>query len=130
MKRIFQHNQGRIPELEGRKVGNAKLLVNQEDSSVVVLWLYLLKSDTWYRVFLDGVYCGIDEYQGDESHGDLDEGRKIEDISSHFCNTGLISVYVEDKPSENRLSLILQAENQSFHLDYDTASDYCRFKRA
>jgi hypothetical protein len=61
MKRIFQNNQGRISKLEGNQIINAKLLVNQADSSIIILWLCLSKKELWYRIFIDGFYCGIDE---------------------------------------------------------------------
>ncbi len=129
MKRIFQNNKGRIPELEGNHIINAKLLVNQEDSSIVILWLCLSKNEIWYRIFIDGFYCGIDELQIDESHNDLDDGIRVEDVSAWFKNIVFQSVLVEDRPSENQLCLTFQASLISLQLVYDTISDQCQFKR-
>jgi hypothetical protein len=129
MRRIFQHYTGDVPELEGLKIGHAKTLVNEDDQSIIVLWLSNRSGNIWYRIFIDGSYCGIDEYKADASYQDLDEGVKIENISSWFEDDRVLSVIMRDQKEINRLCLIIQFENQLCRLIYDSVSHHCSFER-
>jgi hypothetical protein len=42
------------------------------DDDIVLVWLKNSSEKYWYRVFIDGAYCGVDQYQFDMSDNDLD----------------------------------------------------------
>ncbi|MCH2231785.1 MAG: hypothetical protein MK105_15735 [Crocinitomicaceae bacterium] len=71
MKRLFQHYEGEIQGLIGKELKNLKSLHDKNDNDVILIWLE--SGNSWFRVFIDGVYCGVDEYENDESIYDVEE---------------------------------------------------------
>ncbi len=84
MKRIFQHYEGDIEALSESHFSTVKAVVNSLDNSVVVLWLHDKRKEFWYRLFIDGIYCGIDQFSEDKSLEDMDDDIIIIDHSSWF----------------------------------------------
>ncbi|MFT5777650.1 MAG: hypothetical protein ACI837_000598 [Crocinitomicaceae bacterium] len=72
MNRIFQDNNGTVESLNGRKLSSLKCLYNDDHESEDVILFWLQTDENWLRIFIDGVYCGIDEYDNDESQSDLE----------------------------------------------------------
>ena len=130
MERIFQHDHGRVTALEGLEIQGAKILINEDDDSIVVIWLCSRQDNTWYRIFIDGIYCAVDAYQTDGSRSDLDDGIKMADISSEFGTARILTARVENQVSDNRLCLILETKLQSWQLNYDTVSGQCRLEKS
>jgi hypothetical protein len=52
-------------------------------------------------VFIEGAYCGVDQYQINKPDDDLDEGIKVMEHLSWFKNKSVIWVYVSFKGSLN-----------------------------
>ncbi len=94
MKRIFQHYEGEIKDLSGSHFSTVKAVVNSLDNSVVVLWLYDKHKGVWYRLFIDGVYCGIDQFLNDKSLEDIDDDIIIINHSAWFQDKKLLEAEV------------------------------------
>ncbi|GAB1269775.1 hypothetical protein NBRC116493_30280 [Aurantivibrio infirmus] len=84
MERVFQHYEGEIEELIGVQISNFKYLTNLDDSDIVLLWFLDAESKSWYRLFVDGAYCGLDKYETDNSGEDIDDGVVLVDDSHWF----------------------------------------------
>ena len=84
MNRIFQHYEGEIEALSGSHFSTVKAVVNFLDNSVVVLWLHDKRKEFWCRLFIDGIYCGIDQFSEDKSLEDMDDDIIIIDHSTWF----------------------------------------------
>ncbi len=74
MKRLFQHYEGEIKEIEGLTLQRLRLLINDESEKEDVILFWVQTDKNWLRIFIDGCYCGIDEYEADESDTDMDDG--------------------------------------------------------
>ncbi len=94
MKRIFQHYEGEIEALSASHFSTVKAVVNSLDNSVVVLWLHDKHKGFWYRLFIDGVYCGIDQFSDDRSLEDIDDDITIIDHSVWFQDKKLFEAEV------------------------------------
>lgn len=82
--RIFQDYTGTVSDWEGAQFSCVKSINDTIDNDVILLWMYDQWAQCWYRVFIDGAYCGIDRYQHDESANDLDESVACVDHSVWF----------------------------------------------
>ena len=71
MNRLFQHYEGEIKGLVGKELKNLKGLYDKKDNDLILIWL--ASDNSWFRIFIDGVYCGVDEYKNDESQDDAEE---------------------------------------------------------
>ncbi|MCM8856658.1 MAG: hypothetical protein LC541_20085 [Candidatus Thiodiazotropha sp.] len=94
MERIFQHYEGSIEALKDVTFSEAKAFINKADNDVILIWLKNDKDKSWYRVFIDGAYCGVDLYQKESYEEDLDDHVKIIDYSSWFNKKKTLSVFV------------------------------------
>ena len=74
MNRLFQHYEGEISKIQGKKVKSLTSLIDDESKSENVILLWLEIENSWLRIFIDGTYCGVDEYESNESENDLDDG--------------------------------------------------------
>ena len=73
MDRIFQHYEGEVSDIKGAKLSRLKCLYDDEFEVNDVLLFWIQTDTSWLRIYIDGVYCGIDKYKTDESHEDEDE---------------------------------------------------------
>lgn len=73
MKRLFQHYEGEVKEIEGLSLKRLRLLIDDESEKENVILFWLQTKNSWLRIFIDGCYCGIDEYETNESENDLDD---------------------------------------------------------
>lgn len=71
MNRLFQHYEGDIQGLIGKELKNLKSLYDRNSNDVILIWLE--SDNSWFRIFIDGAYCGVDEYKNDESLDDAEE---------------------------------------------------------
>lgn len=94
MKRIFQHYKGNPDALSENCFSTVKAFVDSIDNSVVILWLQDDHNGCWYRLFIDGVYCGIDQFTDDHSSGDRDDDMIIIDHSAWFQDKKLLRARV------------------------------------
>jgi len=94
MERVFQHYKGEIEAFSQFHFSTAKAVVNSFDNSVVVLWLYEKHNRFWYRIFIDGIYCGIDQFSDDKSLEDIDDEIIIIDHSAWFQDKKLLEAKV------------------------------------
>lgn len=125
-KRIFQNYTGNIKELEGANFNTVKAAVDTDRNSVIVLWMHELNANAWYRVFIDGVYCGIDRFKSDRSTDDLDEGVVLKDFSSRFRGRTLLSAVVSDhEEGKSVLKLTLHCDSRDCCLAYHMDSGIC-----
>ena len=83
MERIFQHNQGPIDRLADVGVGMARTVVDVSDGNIILLWLEDACGG-WYRIFIDGTYCGVDRFPVCEIKDDLDDGYSAMDHGRWF----------------------------------------------
>lgn len=73
-ERIFQDYEGYAEELTGLKVSCLKALIDQANNDdTILIWIGVNDNSNWYRIFIDGYYCGIDCYKTDLSNDDLDD---------------------------------------------------------
>ncbi len=94
MDRLFQNYEGAIESLNGISFSEAKAFTNESDGDVILIWLKNSSDDTWYRIFIDGAYCGVDKYQTNNSNEDLDEDIKVIDHTNWFQNKTVLSAVV------------------------------------
>ena len=93
-KRIFQHYEGEIAALSECHFSTVRAFVDSFDNSVVVLWVHDKHKRFWYRLFIDGVYCGIDQFSDDKSFEDIDDDIIIIDHSAWFRDKKLLEAKV------------------------------------
>ncbi len=79
--RIFQDYEGDIKEVVGLQISGLKAIVDQVDYHVILIWIGVNNNSSWYRIFIDGYYCGIDIYESDLSNEDLDDDILIVDYT-------------------------------------------------
>lgn len=129
-KRIFQHYKGVIKELDGQKLSGLKAIIDEEDNDVILFWIGVNNDSGWYRIFIDGYYCGVDFYDEDLSDGDLDENIICTDYES-IKGDIILSAVVEspnDSDKSERISLSLNLKSgKKLYLYYDECQDTCRF---
>ncbi len=130
MKRIFQHYEGKIQALSGSQFSTVKAVVHAPDNSVMVLWLQEEQKAVWYRLFVDGIYCGIDQFPDDESLEDMDDDIIIIDHSAWFegktvLDAGVSSgkkdssdIVVSLKFAESECRLVYQSEDNECGLNF------------
>ncbi|MDA7501801.1 hypothetical protein N8482_00840 [Chitinophagales bacterium] len=95
MKRVFQHYSGAVEKIVGLKAATLKVLVDESDQDVILLWL---ETETdWFRIFIDGVYCGIDQYTSDKSEDDLDDGVFLLNRADWVSKQIITRAYVETR---------------------------------
>lgn len=117
MERIFQDQNGEIEELKGAQFSTVKAMVDDEDSSVVLLWCYDIVSNFWYRIFIDGTYCGVDRYREDNSGNDDDDGVSWSKHSEWFAGKKLLSAQVRfTGRTDDDIILTLRCQNDEFKL--------------
>lgn len=80
-KRIFQDYEGHVKEITGLKVCSLKVIIDRENNDIILIWIGVNNNSNWYRIFIDGCYCGIDYYKNDLSNEDLDD-----DVICVDCN--------------------------------------------
>lgn len=71
--RIFQDYEGYVKKITGLKVSSLKAIIDQENDDIILIWIGVNNDLSWYRIFIDGCYCGIDYYDKDLSNEDLDD---------------------------------------------------------
>ncbi len=72
--RIFQDYEGSVTEIACLKVSKLKAILTPENNNeVILIWIGTNSDSDWYRIFIDGWYCGIDHYKKDLSNEDIDE---------------------------------------------------------
>lgn len=117
MDRIFQDYEGDVPELEGSKFTIVKSLIDDVDKDIYLLWLYDELSGSWYRIFIDGLYCGIDRYPHDQSCNDEDDDISWADHSGWFRGKTLLSATVNfDGRTNGEITLRMKFDKGSFKL--------------
>lgn len=77
MKRIFQDVKGKIEELSGKTVSSLYSLNNLNEGGISLIWLGTTGDKYWYRIFIDGWYCGVDRFEECNIEEDKDEGFEI-----------------------------------------------------
>ena len=109
MDRLFQHYKGEIKELIGVEFSCVKALCDREESDldVVLIWMQNKALDCWYRVFIDGVYCGVDCYEIDQSSDDIDDEVIVIDHSPWFSNKKISQAEVEIEPIKESSYILL-----------------------
>ena len=115
MNRIFQDTYGNIDALKGRTISSLISVNDSED--VILFWFGEKDTNVWWRAFIDGAYCGIDEYLNCEIEEDLDESLLKIDYSSKL-NSGIIESVSVSNPmqKDGYIVLSLKLENQLFEL--------------
>ncbi len=127
MDRLFQHYEGEVRELVGVEFSWVNALVNEKDRDVVLIWLRDQTQCCWYRIFIDGVYCGVDRYSSDNSREDMDEGIKSIDHSGWFAGKKVISATVDSnkEASGSHILLTLRFDDKSEMLLNCVSEDGC-----
>lgn len=128
MDRLFQNYEGVIEALEGITLSTVISIVEEASQDVVLLWLNTKDEFSWYRIFIDGAYCGIDRYETDESNVDLDEGYIIKDHSNWFSGKSISSASVElvSKPGKH-IVLSLRLGKHESSLVCKSSDGECEF---
>ncbi len=125
MDRIFQNYEGEITEFTGLRFSQVKSFIDEGDNDIILLWFKVESTDIWYRVFIDGEYCGVDKYYQDESEVDCDDLIRVEDHSLKFHNQKIVKTEVVNAiKSDHLISLIIRFDKSVFTLVclYDTGT--------
>lgn len=57
------------------------MLSVEESGDVIVLWCQESLEGKWLRIFIDGAYCGVDQYDSCGVEDDLDDSVHVVDYS-------------------------------------------------
>ncbi|MCK5165087.1 MAG: hypothetical protein KAQ72_15275 [Desulfobacula sp.] len=126
MKRKFQHNEGEIGLFLNLTFSTVKALINADDKSIIVLWLKDRDASRWFRLFCDGVYCGIDQYSSDRSFDDMDDAILIVDHSAWFQHKKIIAAFVNsDNNKSPCIKISLKFDQSLCQLIYQCQSEQC-----
>ena len=129
MKRIFQHYEGEIEAFSQSHFSTVKSVVNSLDNSVVVLWLQDKQKEFWYRLFIDGVYCGIDQFSDDKSFEDIDDDIIIMDHSAWFQDKKLLEANVfSGSMVSSDITVSLKFATSECQLIFQSKYDICELK--
>lgn len=129
MDRVFQHYEGAVDTLTGASFSVFRSLEDKTGSDVFLLWLFDSQGEIWYRVFIDGWYCGIDRYDADESDSDLDDGVILVDHSSWFRNAVVVRADVSIPDGlDGGIVLSLEFADRSCNLICQSQDGDCRLE--
>jgi len=127
MNRVFQDTHGNVEALKGRIISSLVSVNDSED--VILFWCSEKDSSIWWRIFIDGAYCGIDEYDTCEIEEDLDESVSKIDHSSKLSSGKIESVSVSSPEQKDRyMVLSFKLENQLFELVCKSSDGDCVLK--
>jgi hypothetical protein len=114
-KRLFQDCVGKIDQFIGVDYSSVKSLrFEDEPDDVLLLWMQNNHTKNWYRIFIDGAYCGIDEFlENLLDDYDYEEGDVLIDHSGWFKDKHVIQAEVkyEAVGSHIALSIVFEGEN-------------------
>lgn len=115
-ERIFQDCDGKVVALKGLTLFGLKCLCDLQTDKVILLWLKILHEDLWFRIFTDGIYCGIDKFFEDESKQDEDDWVTFVNYDSWVNNLTIKEAFVfSNKNFEEkfiRLEILLSNESK------------------
>lgn len=97
MQRLFQHDHGEVNQLRGLKLKGLQCLFDDETPNDDVILFWLETKTSWLRIFIDGTYCGIDQYAQDESERDDDDGVSFVKFDKVVSGTTILSALVESQ---------------------------------
>lgn len=92
MNRISQGYEGDIPELKCLSFCDVTALA--ENENVVLIWFISQEKHNYYRVFIDGYYCGIDHYRNSTLSDDMDGGIQLISYTPFFSQKSVTQAYV------------------------------------
>lgn len=117
MDRVFQHYEGEVTEFKGLRFSRIRSFVDISDDDIILLWFKVDSEDLWYRVFIDGCYCGIDKYLLDNSEEDLDEDIRVDDYSEIFREQKVLHAEVINEITDlDIITLIISFEERTLIL--------------
>ena len=129
MDRVFQHYQGNVAELEGASLSAFRSIVNEDDNDVIIIWTFDENVKRWYRIFIDGTYCGVDRYEADESNSDLDDGVILDDHSAWSRGAIVVSAIVSSPTKlEGCIVLSLEFSDRNCKLICESQDGNCRLE--
>ena len=109
---------------------SVKAVINSEDGSIIVLWAGSFEKNDWFRIFIDGYYCGVDRFDADQCNDDMDDFTSVKDLSLSFIDRVIVSACVEaDKKKPNDLTLVFRLKNGFHRLYFDPETHLCRFEQ-
>lgn len=108
-QRIFQDTHGTIEELQGKRIASLCSLDDAQTGEVILLWLRTDPDGRWYRIFIDGRYCGIDLFDQAMMEEDVDEDVRVRDLSSEYLGKEIRLAKVSE-PSEPGRHIVLTFE--------------------
>ena len=94
MKRLFQNYKGEVKALNGLILKELCYLKHSDDD-IILLWLRT--ENSFLRIFIDGCYCGIDEYSEDNSKDDIDDDMILIDKTKWIKDLTIKSTFVKAK---------------------------------
>ena len=113
-KRLFQDDNGTIDALQNIGLTSFKYLYDHESEkeNILLLW-FKTDRDTWLRIFINPIYCGIDENLYDESSSDLDEHMTLVEYNRWIENSTITHAQVTmTELQEIELTLNLSNNNR------------------
>ncbi len=117
MNRLFQHYKGVVKELSGKSISSFLSIEDAINGDVYILWLENETSGLWYRIFIDGWYCGVDEYPESNIENDFDDDVNVVNHFSKLKSKIIESAIVKDSDGENRhIVLTIKFSDQSVEL--------------
>lgn len=87
-----------------------------EVSSVSLIWLGILDDKCWYRIFIDGWYCGVDKFEKCDIEEDKDRGFEIIDHKASLKGSRIIEASVS-RPLKTNRSIVFLLEFETFNVE-------------
>jgi hypothetical protein len=118
--RLFQDCEGEIIKLRGLKLQGLNCLYSKTTNQVILFWLKVNNIPLWIRVFIDGIYCGIDSYEEDASKEDADSDDDSLINHDNWVNgLTIISAFIESETMNEFMILKINfTQNRQLILDY------------
>jgi len=122
LKRIFQDNTGTIEAIQNLGLTSFKYLYDHESEkeNIVLLW-FKTDRETWLRVFINAIYCGIDEYLYDESSSDLKENMTLVEYNRWVDNSTITSAQVTLTDLQDITLTLELSNNNSIVYTFDSS---------
>ena len=130
--RLFQDYEGEIIKLTGLKLQGLKCLYNKSTNQVILFWLKADNISLSIRIFIDGIYCGVDSCNEDKAHEEADcDDDLLINYDTWVNGLTIISAFVESEAINEPEFITLKinlTQNRQLILDYREDGDNVTLK--
>lgn len=123
---VFQHYEGSIDQLKGKSISSFYSLEDKNTGNVYLLWLETGPDNKWYRIFIDGWYCGVDEYGECMLQEDREDDVVVLDLTQKYKKSSIINASVQEQGEpDSHIVLSIYFENSKVELICKAGDGYC-----